>query len=544
MKKLLIISLLFSFAFLANAKLKFKNLYSDNLVLQSGVENVIAGYAKPNAKVEISLNYLGGSPKIVSTKADGDGKWFAKLPKMRSKTELEIVANSDDEVASIKNVKVGQVWLASGQSNMDWHFDRAPKTPEYEKYLEKLCSEIEAMKDKVRIYKVRQVASFEPLENVEGRWLEPDLKHIKAFSALPVLFGKYLSEKLDEPVGVIVSSWGGSPIERWVDRYAFNYSDFTKAALNRDAQRVEGWQERQKKFLEERKIWREKNPTPELRKLNRKTEPRFEYDPFDRGTPTPAMLFNGMIYGVYPTVPKGVIWYQGESNDKRANEYGDLAKAMVLSWRKHFKSELPFYYVELANLGKLQDKPVETQRWAWGAIREAQGAVLELPKTGVATCADVGDANDLHPPYKDEVAKRLGNLALSQVYKKGSVKAAISPYYKSAKFEGNVAEITIENSQGLRLKKGRESFTGFAIRGDGKMQWHFANVEIKKGKLIVSSPKIERAQAVRYGWASNPNLCIENKYFMPLRPFSTDKGSLLDYKDADSQKAELSFYPE
>lgn len=543
MKKAFVALFLFCFAVLANAELKFKNLYSDGLILQAGVENAIAGYANPNAKVEIGLNFSNNAKKTVFAKSDKNGKWIATLPKMPSKTELEIKASSEGESAEIKNVKVGQLWLASGQSNMDWHFDRGPKTPEYEKYLKDICAGLEKLKGNVRIYKTRQKASFEPLENIEGKWREPDLKDIKSFSALPLLFAKYLCENLGEPVGVIVSSWGGSPIERWIPREAFGYSDFTKSALKRDAERVEGWQERQKIFLEQRKVWLEKNNTPELRRQNRKSEPRFDYDPFDRSTPTPAMLFNGMIFGIYPTVPKGVIWYQGESNDKRANEYGDLAKAMVLSWRKYFKSEFPFYYVELANLGAPQKIPVEG-RHSWGAVREAQGAVLELPKTGVATCADVGDEKDLHPPYKDAVARRLGNLALTQIYGKGDAKSALSPCFKSAKFNGDNAEISISNAWGLRLKKGKKSISGFAARGDGKMKWHFANAEIKNGKIIVSSPEIERIQAVRYGWAGNPDLCVENKFSMPLRPFSTDKGSILDYMDLNSQKAELSFYPE
>ncbi|MBR4597486.1 MAG: hypothetical protein IKO42_03695, partial [Opitutales bacterium] len=435
MKRLLITFVLGIAALCASGRLAFKNIYSDRLVLQADYENLLAGYAGPEETVEVELNFAAAAPKKLKAAAGKDGKWVLKLPKMRANTELEIVAKTSSESARIKDVKVGQLWLASGQSNMDWHFDRAPKTPEYAEYLKNLGEYLDSIKGMIRIYKVRQVASFEPLENVEGGWIEPDLAHLKNFSALPLLFAKILNAELKEPIGVVVSSWGGSPIERWVPREAFNYSDFTRAALERDAINVEGWQGRKEKYLLERKEWLEKNNTPELRRQNRKTEPQFKYDPFDRSTPTPGMLFNGMICGIYPLVPKGVIWYQGESNDRRANEYGDLAKAMVLSWRKFFKSELPFYYVELANLNALQKIPVEKKEH-WGAIREAQGAVLSLPKTGVATCADVGDPNDLHPPYKDEVARRLARLALTQIYKKGNPASAISPSYKSAKFNG------------------------------------------------------------------------------------------------------------
>ena len=527
----------------ASGKLAFKNIYSDRLVLQANCENSLAGYAEPGEAVEIELNFADAAQKKLKTSAGGDGKWLVKLPKMRPNTELEIAAKTANETALIKDIKVGQLWLASGQSNMDWHFDRGPKTPEYEEYLKNLGEKLDAIKGRIRIYKVRQVASFEPLENVEGSWIEPDSKHLKNFSAVPLLFAKVLNAELKEPIGIVVSSWGGSPIERWVPRDAFGYSGITRAALERDAKLVEGWESRREKYLRERKEWLEKNNTPELRRQNRKTEPRFEYDPFDRSTPTPGMLFNGMICGVYPLVPKGVIWYQGESNDRRANEYGDLAKAMVLSWRKFFKRELPFYYVELANLGELQKIPVEKKEH-WGAIREAQGAVLSLPKTGVATCADIGDPSDLHPPYKDEIALRLARLALTQIYKKGNPAAALSPSFKSAKFSGGEVEIALNNAAGLRLKKGKDSLTGFAIRGDGKMQWHFADAKIRGDKIVVSSDKVGRAQAVRYGWAMNPDLCLENKYSMPLRPFSTDGGSTLDYENSETREARLSVYPE
>lgn len=543
MKRVLFVLFGVFMAACAGGKLAFKNIYSDRLVLQADAENVLAGVAGAGEKVEIELNFSDNSQKILKTSAGADGKWSVKLPKMKSKTSLEIVAKTAAERAAIRDVKAGQLWLASGQSNMDWHFDRGPKTPEYEAYLKDLGEKLDAIKGQIRIYKVRNVASFEPLENVEGAWFEPDSRHLKSFSAVPVLFAKVLNAELGEPVGVVVSSWGGSPIERWGPREAFGFSDFTKAALERDAKNVEGWQERREKYLAEKKVWLEKNNTPELRRQNRKTEPQFKYDPFDRSTPTPGMLFNGMIYGIYPLAPSGVIWYQGESNDRRANEYGDLAKAMVLSWRKFFKKELPFYYVELANLGELQKAPVE-RKDHWGAIREAQGAVLALPKTGVATCADIGDPNDLHPPYKDEIARRLARLALAHVYKKIKPASAISPSYRSAKFKDNTAEILLNNAKGLRLKKGKTALSGFAIRGDGKMQWHFADAKIRGEKIIVSSDKIQRAQAVRYGWATNPDLCLENKFSMPLRPFSTDNGSILDYADSDSQAAELSIYPE
>ncbi|MBO6102467.1 MAG: hypothetical protein J6P03_04350 [Opitutales bacterium] len=538
----LFLGLSFLFAPVSNADFRFKNLYSDNMLVQAGVEAPIAGYANPNAAVDIEVVFEGGGKKSVSARGGADGRWVAKLPKMKPGVKFSVSAKSGGAVASIKNAVAGQLWLASGQSNMDWHFERGPATDAYKSYLAALGSELDAVKGTIRIFKVRQVASFEALDDVEGSWVEPESARIKTYSAVPLLFEKDLSGALKQPVGVIVASWGGSPIERWVPRSAFQYSENTKAALLRDERDVAGWEQRKELFERERKIWLEKNNTPELRKANRKSEPQFKYNPFDRSTPTPGMLFNSMVSGVYPTVPSGVIWYQGESNERRANEYGDLAKAMVLAWRAHFKAELPFYYVELANFQEKQKKPVE-DKYRWGAIREAQGEVLALPKTGVASCADIGDASDLHPPYKDKIARRLANLGLAQVYKIGNPKAAVSPSFKSAKFDGGVVEITLNNADGLRFMPGKSELSGFAVRGDGKKDWHFASGKISGRKILLSCDKVSRIQAVRYGWAHNPDLCLENKYGLPLRPFSTDKGSRLDYLGSDAMKAELSVYP-
>jgi sialate O-acetylesterase len=247
----------------------------------------------------------------------------------------------------------------------------------------------------------------------------------------------------------------------------------------------------------------------------------------------PAKFFNGKICGLSPLKPAGVLWYQGCSNDSEPYEYGDLVKLMVTSWRRFFRTDFPFYYVELAAINDPQNEPV--QRWSWGGIREAQAEVLSLPKTGVITSADAGGSDmlgpgDIHPPCKKMIAERAAKLVLAEVYGKGSAVAARSPYYSGvSKAEGGKFRVKIANADGLRLMSGKTKIDGFAIRGEKKDDWKWANAELKGDEIILSSPEVPEPKAVRYGWARRPRLTLESAHGLPLRPFSTDHGSTLDY---------------
>jgi len=237
----------------------------------------------------------------------------------------------------------------------------------------------------------------------------------------------------------------------------------------------------------------------------------------------PTRLYNAMIHPLEPYGLAGVLWYQGESNadSSRVGDYGALIQAMVTSWRAGFQNpNLPFYYVELANFMKPQPGPVEWKSWAY--IREQQGKVLALPHTGVATAIDVGEARDIHPEDKKTVANRLVAMALNDIYAKPSL--CRSPEYVSSKVENGKVVIQLANADGLRSRT--EKIGGFAIAGtDNQWVWAESVKILPNGVLEVSCAQVPAPVAVRYAWASNPVISLENSAGLPLRPFRTDPQS-------------------
>ncbi|MBO6103213.1 MAG: hypothetical protein J6P03_08190, partial [Opitutales bacterium] len=351
---------------------------------------------------------------------------------------------------------------------------------------------------------------------------------------------------LDTPVGVINSSWGGSRIEPWISKEAFKTSGASFKSANNEE--FKSWKEYEaftsnyeslrENYIKNFSKWIEENPTGRLQNKNRASRPKMPIDVLSNEH-NPTNKYNSMICGIAPLSPKGVLWYQGESNASQPYFYGELLKLMVNSWRKHFKRDFYFYYVDLAAFTETQNQPV--QMGSWGGIRETMAEVLELPKTGVATSIDSGGSKtngqgDIHPPHKELVSTRLANMALADVYKKGSPKAARSPRYAGEfKVEGGRLIVKIANAEGLRKMAGKEKLTGFAIRGENPRDWKWADAEIKGDTIALSSPEVPNPKAARYAWASWPLVSVESKHGLPLLSFSTDGGAYLDYNRAKKQ---------
>jgi sialate O-acetylesterase len=226
-----------------------------------------------------------------------------------------------------------------------------------------------------------------------------------------------------------------------------------------------------------------------------------------------------MIHGLEPYTVKGVIWFQGDGNGQHPEEYPELIQTVIKTWRAHWGAELPFYYLEINNMFALQKDPVE--RGALAPIREAQNAALELPHTGVVSTIDLGIAEDAHFPVKQPAGDRMAKLVLSEVYgiSEGEVH---SPQFSGMSIEGNKVWLRFDHAEGLRTRSG--SLTGFALRGpDGT--WTWADGKIDRGEIVLWNDQIAHPAAVRYGWANNPIISVENAVGLPLRPFRTDKNS-------------------
>ena len=543
MKRILIALAAVLAATFSFAEIRFKNIYQDNMVLQANEPNIIAGRSDANSGVELILNAKSKNGKNVQksfkTKADKNGMWAVKIPAFPKRTDLDLTAKNDSgESAKITNAVTGELWLGSGQSNMEWYFDR----PTIEKeFLEKHQKIADELKGDVRVFITASMHFTKPLNEVGGRvgWRIVDGSNLKTSgSQICIIFAGQLAKALDTPVGVIDSSWGGSRIESWIPKSAFlennlvfgwEGKNYTWADYEKE---INNYAKIRDQYIEEFAEWFEKYPSRELQGKNSKTCPKKPIDEFSIDQ-LPGKRYNAKIHGIAPLAPKGVLWYQGESNAGEPFLYGEQLKALVTSWRKLFKKDFYFYYVDLAALNDTQKEPV--QYYSWGGIREAMTEVLELPKTGVATSIDSGGSKmqgqgDIHPPHKEFISTRLANLALAEVYKKGNPVHARSPRYSGEfKVEGNKLIVKIANADGLRKMARAEKLTGFAIRGENPRDWKWADAEIKGDTIVLSSPEVAEPKAARYAWASWPLVSVESSHGLPLLSFSTDNGAYVDW---------------
>jgi sialate O-acetylesterase len=314
-------------------------------------------------------------------------------------------------------------------------------------------------------------------------------------------FGRELHQKLDVPVGLIHTSWGGTAAEVWTSKRTLDATELLKPMVENYTKRMESY-EKQMAGLKE---------AAEKAKAEGKPAPKAPNKPM-----MPSCLYNGMIANVLPYGIRGAVWYQGESNASRAKEYQTLFPAMIKNWREDWgQGDFPFGFVQLANYMTRREQPADS---AWAELREAQTMTLSLPKTGMAVIIDIGDAKDIHPKNKQDVGKRLALWAQSQVYGKDVVYSG--PMYESMKVEDGKVRVSFKHTGGgLEAKGGK--LAGFAVAGEDRtFVWADATVDGKT--VVVCSEKVAKPVAVRYAWADNPDCNLYNKEGLPASPFRTD----------------------
>jgi sialate O-acetylesterase len=364
----------------------------------------------------------------------------------------------------------------------------------------------------LRLFTAPKLRAKSPVDNLQAAWVECGPQTVPGFSAVAYYFGRALLKSRDVPVGLIHTSWGGSPAEVWMSEAVLTADPEWKrdiwdpypAALAAHKQRVAQWEKE-------------------------KQEAESQGKKFDRGRPwdpwCPAELYNGMIAPLIPYAIRGAIWYQGESNASRALQYRRLFQDMISNWRRDWgQGNFTFLAVQLApwdrgqkrTLEQITATPVESD---WAELREAQMlATKQLPKVGAAVITDMGDKDDIHPAKKGPVGERLALAARAIAY--GEKITAFGPVYRSVKFSGAKATLSFEHvGRGLEAKGG--ALTGFAIAGeDRKFVW--AQAEIRGKNVIVSNPAVSKPVAVRYGWADYPVVNLWNRDGLPASPFRTD----------------------
>lgn len=471
--------------------LKVASIFGDNMVLQQGINTPVWGTAKPGQDLRIS--FAGNS---YEAKVNQDGKWLIKMPKIKAGGPLKMVVSTLEDSLVFIDVMVGEVWLASGQSNMQM------KMPEINNAQKEVS---EAKFNRIRFFNVALNISNKPLDQVKGSWKLCNPENAKQFSAAAYFFARDLHLDQNVPVGIISASWGATPVEAWTSGESLaNHPDF-KDSVKRYQKLEENWELLYSDFLKNSEVAKQSNNSIKAPVM-----------PLQKNYPT--ALYNAMIAPFVPYGIKGVIWYQGESNATRAVQYRSLFPLLINDWRTKWDNEkLPFLFVQLANFRERNSEPVSSDNWT--LLREAQTMALKLPNTGMAVAIDIGDAKDIHPKNKQDVGKRLHLAASHTAYNKPVVYSG--PVYKKMIVKKNIAEINF-NHVGAGLTSNGNPLSAFEIAGADK-KFYWANAEIVGDKIILSSGNVPKPVAVRYAWSTNPAASLYNKDGLPAAPFRTDE---------------------
>ncbi|HEY9250369.1 MAG TPA: sialate O-acetylesterase [Rariglobus sp.] len=490
----------------ASAAPRLPALFGDHMAIQADRPTPCWGWSQPGAGIDIVFKDDTSSRTIdTHASADASGRWQTTLPALPSGSRGTLRFTDPSGQTIVRDVIAAEVWLASGQSNMT----RQIGTPDFPAQVAQTArTEAAGTGGGIRFFSVPQEGADEPTDDVHGKWIVVTPESVAKCSAVAWNFALSLHDELKSPVGMIVSAYGGTPVESWLPREALDSTPEAASVWKRNDERLAPYLQEMKAYDKALETWKQHGQPAGSMPAKPNPAPLRE---------APVRLYNQMIHGLIPYAAQGIIWYQGEQNSGRPAEYPDLIRALVTSWRKLWGAELPFYYVELANVHAPQTKPSEG---GWALIREAQSAVLTLPGTGVATAIDVSDGT-IHPWNKKPVGQRLAALALHDVY--GRPGDPRSPCYASCDIAGDKVRLSFLHATGLRVRGGGD-LRGFAIRG-GDGAWHWAQSRIVGDRIEVWSPDVPAPAAVRYGWASNPVLSIENQNGLPLLPFRTDPES-------------------
>ena len=492
----------------AHADVKVSALWSDGVIVQRQKPIAVWGTADAGEKVTVTL---GAATSSATT--DKDGKWTLQLPALEAASGLQMTVKGKNTI-EIKDVAVGEVWVASGQSNMEL---RVPRTLGADQEI------ADAKYPLIRQFRVARNIADTPQTELKGDWVEAVPATVDQFTAVGYYFARDLYRKLKVPVGILHASYGGTPAQSWTPSQTLA-TDANLKSINENWQKtLSDYPAAQKKYDAQIERWKER--ATDAKKAG-KNAPQKPYAPAGPGTKgAPSGLYNGMIAPLTPFAVRGVIWYQGES-DHDAPLYGKLFPAMIQGWRRDFGAELPFYYVQLANFRAQQTEPVEAD--GWQDIRAAQDKALVLSQTARAVAVDVGEAREIHYPNKQEVGRRLALLALNRQY--GEKVEDSGPEYQGAKVEGNKLRLNFAHAAGIKATNGE--LKGFAIAGaDDK--WVWANAVIEGESVVLSSPDVAAPTAARYDWASNPIGNLINSAGLPAAPFRTDSAPVAATNAAD-----------
>ena len=492
---------------LGHTEVTLPHVISDNMVLQRDMSVPIWGWAEANENITVTLSKHDDDEPVhaVSAVADAKGNWRIDLPSMQAggPYTLRLAASN---MLELTNVLFGEVWVCSGQSNMEWSV-RASKDSE---------AEIAAANyPTIRLFDVPRRPSGLLQKDVEADWYETTPETIANFSAVAYFFGRKLYNNLNVPIGLINTSWGGTRIEPWTPPAGFASVPALETISKEIEEAHATYRQQLPEKMKEIEAW-----IAETRKAletgARLTQMPQNVHPLTHHA-RPTGLYNGMVHSLVPYAIRGAIWYQGESNLRDGMLYHEKMKALINGWREVWaQGDFPFYFVQLApfNYGGWHASPFFLPQ-----IWEAQMATLAVPHTGMAVTTDIGNLKDIHPRNKQEVGRRLALWALAKTYSREDVPYS-GPLYKSMAVEGNIIRLSFDFVEGGLMARDEKPLTWFEIAGEDK-QFVEAKATIDGDTIVVSSDAVANPIAVRFGWHQNAEPNLVNKEGLPASPFRT-----------------------
>ena len=489
------------------AEVKLPVIFSDGMVLQRDSEAAIWGMAEAGS--EVSVHFAGQN---ISAKADADGAWRVVLKGLKmSKEGRDLVIKNEGDQSVIHDVLVGEVWLGSGQSNMEWVLPRTDGGDE----------EVASAKDDLlRVFVSVNLTAVEPQWNWKGSWKSTKPENSGRFTAVGYYFAKKLRKELDVPVGIVECAWGGKPIEAFISEEAIVSVPVGKEMLQKKKRLAAQFDavKSKKNYEAGRKVYLEKLAAWEKGGKKGK-KPRGPGKPVDPATSPrlPATIYHGMIAPIVGYGNRGVIWYQGESNANggTGDYYEELLGCLVADWRARWGSEMSFYWVQLANYGKARSEA------GWVTVQdEMRRALKSIPKSGMAVINDIGATDNIHPGNKVDVGERLARWALAQDY--GMKEVVVSgPLYSGFATKGEKVVLSFDYAKGLKSRD-QAPLKRFEIAGKDDV-WKQAEAKVVGEAVEVWSDEVKQPVKVRYAWAQNPTGAnLVNAEGLPASCFTTE----------------------
>jgi sialate O-acetylesterase len=519
----------FALAALARADVTLAPLFTDHAVLQRDKPVPVWGRADAGEKVTVRFR-----EQLRQTTAGSDGRWIVYLDALPMSGEGVDLSVAGKNSVALHDIVVGEVWLCSGQSNMEFTVEARAGTWQARSRANDATAEVASANfPLIRHVRVEQTVAESPADTVKtGGWQSATPQTVGAFTAVGYFFARDLFQKLGVPVGIVHSSWGGTPVESWMSPAALASQPAFGSITTRWRQNIAEYPAKRAAFEAALAAWTKAEASARLDAtaagaktrpktdgskiyatwLQKNPKPRAPRGPGDSWTP--AGLYNGMINPLAPYALRGALWYQGESNADRAAEYHACFTAMITAWRAHFgQGDFPFYWVNLANYKNTSDPTGTT----YAFLREAQTLTLSLPNTGQALAIDIGNPDDIHPTNKQDVGRRLALLAKNRVY--GTTVDDTGPTFATATREG--AALRVRFTHGSGLISHDKPVQSLEVAGVDKV-FHPATAKIDRETLIVRAAEVKEPVAVRYAWKNAPEANLFNGAGLPAVPFRSD----------------------